>query len=393
MQQFESAKELPGFLRTASSDEKVITTGTHRVCSPEETLARVAPMLPHLGITRVAEVTWLDKIGIPVFQAIRPNSRTLSLSQGKGVTRALAKVSGIMEAVELWHAETPSLPEMWAEVGELAGTLPYALSDLNLVENHLLHDHLKLRWFPAHILGSGESTYIPADYVCLDYTIKDAWLPVHFIVSSNGLASGNTLEEAILHGLYEVLERDNAMRIRAGELPIRPVDPGTVDGIASAPLLEKMLRAGVTVQILDITGQTNIACFVVNITSKDYPMIIHGYGCHLDRDVALSRALTEAAQARLGIISGSRDDLLRRIYTSVWNKRSQLNLDDKEPLKSFHDIPSTHHPYLEEDVNTILQKLGTFIDCPPLVVDLTHPEMNLPVVFVVVPRMRFSEEF
>src|SRR5690242_848779 len=91
-------------------NKKAVLVGTHRVSSPEETLARVSPMLPHIGITRVAEVTWLDRIGIPVFQAIRPNSRNISVSQGKGVTRALAKVSGIMEAVELWHAENPPLP-------------------------------------------------------------------------------------------------------------------------------------------------------------------------------------------------------------------------------------------------------------------------------------------
>ena len=70
------------------------------------TLARVLPMAPRMGITRFAVLTGLDVLGIPVVAATRPNSRSIAVHQGKGVTLAAAKASAVMEAVETFHAET-----------------------------------------------------------------------------------------------------------------------------------------------------------------------------------------------------------------------------------------------------------------------------------------------
>jgi ribosomal protein S12 methylthiotransferase accessory factor len=88
--------------------DKAFLRGTHRVCSPEETWERIQPAFGPAGLTRVADVTRLDVIGIPVFQAVRPRSRNLSVSQGKGATPMAARVSAAMEALELWHAEDVS---------------------------------------------------------------------------------------------------------------------------------------------------------------------------------------------------------------------------------------------------------------------------------------------
>src|SRR5204862_1033387 len=99
--------------------------GTRRAVSPIETLRRIRPRLRAAGITRLADVTGLDWIGVPVYQAIRPNSRTLSASQGKGLTPAQAKVSALMESLELFHAEELRLPTVRATVGTLRRQLAY----------------------------------------------------------------------------------------------------------------------------------------------------------------------------------------------------------------------------------------------------------------------------
>lgn len=80
-------------------------SGTHRTISPSETLARMKPYLAPMGITRVANVTGLDTIGIPVFMACRPNSRSLAVSQGKGLDLDAARASAVMESVEGYRAE------------------------------------------------------------------------------------------------------------------------------------------------------------------------------------------------------------------------------------------------------------------------------------------------
>jgi len=84
---------------------KLFKRGTHRTTSPEDTVARVAPKARQIGITRLGNVTGLDRIGIPVTVAVRPNSRSFSVSQGKGLGVSQAMASAIMEAIELFHGE------------------------------------------------------------------------------------------------------------------------------------------------------------------------------------------------------------------------------------------------------------------------------------------------
>src|SRR5262249_42558185 len=77
--------------------------GTHRAAAPAETLRRFGPCMASVGITRLADITGLDAIGLPVFVAIRPTSRALSTAQGKGLDRDAAKASAMMESIESWH--------------------------------------------------------------------------------------------------------------------------------------------------------------------------------------------------------------------------------------------------------------------------------------------------
>src|SRR5688500_2421769 len=79
--------------------------GTHRLIDPAETVARVRPFMPAMGITRVANITGLDCIGVPVVMVCRPNARSLAVSQGKGLNLAAAKASALMEEIESYHAE------------------------------------------------------------------------------------------------------------------------------------------------------------------------------------------------------------------------------------------------------------------------------------------------
>ncbi len=95
--------------------------GTHRVVPPETTWRRVRDLLPRAGITRVADVTRLDGLGIPTFQAVRPGSLNLSVSQGKGATAIAARVSAVMESLEMWHAEDLGhLPRVVLSAPEMA---------------------------------------------------------------------------------------------------------------------------------------------------------------------------------------------------------------------------------------------------------------------------------
>ena len=105
---------------------KSSTEATHRAVPPAETLARIRPLLPQMGITRIANVTGLDVIGIPVAQAIRPNAKGLSISQGKGADLDCARVSAAMESVEGYHGEQTAGPLRMASYREMRRSSPVA---------------------------------------------------------------------------------------------------------------------------------------------------------------------------------------------------------------------------------------------------------------------------
>ena len=191
------------------SGEKRYTTGTHRVFAPEETLERMRPHWKTFGVTRLANVTGLDRIGIPVIMAIRPNSRSVAVSQGKGTDLSAAKASALMETVETWHAERISVPTLYGSCEDLSRThnlcSPY---DLPQVQASRFDPSRRLLWIEAEDLMSGTAAWIPFEMVHTDYTVPAPSGQGCFPCTSNGLASGNTLIEAQVHGICEVIERD-----------------------------------------------------------------------------------------------------------------------------------------------------------------------------------------
>src|SRR5262245_33786015 len=120
-------------------------TGTHRTRAPEETLARIRPRMAECGITRIANLTGLDRAGIPVVMVCRPNARSSAVFHGKGLDLAAAKASGVMEAIETWHAEHADLPLRFGSVADLRDTCRLAdVAALPLAAGSALHDALPM---------------------------------------------------------------------------------------------------------------------------------------------------------------------------------------------------------------------------------------------------------
>jgi ribosomal protein S12 methylthiotransferase accessory factor len=287
---------------------KVFFAGTHRVRRPEDTWATIEPLLPHFDVTRVADVTGLDIVGIPVMMAIRPLSRSLSVSQGKGQTTLLAKISAAMEAIELWHAENVDRPIVFSRTPARELDLPYDVAQLASVSGPLVGDAALLDWVDAVGMLGGRT--VPVPWSLVGYPRDERpWAPPGLVWSSTGLASGNSRDEAALHALYEIIERDAmARQARATQLP-EYLDLTSITDDVCAPLIEKVLAAGVTLTITRVPSRFGVLCFSATVWSPDFPVRSGGWGAHLDPHVALSRAITEAVQSRLTGIAGSRDDL------------------------------------------------------------------------------------
>ncbi len=379
------------------SGHKAYWAGTHRTVTPAETLARVRPLMPAMGITRIANITGLDRLGIPVVMVCRPNARSIAVSQGKGLTLDAAKASGLMESVETFHAESITRPLILATAGELDRSHPLVNIELlpRAMASRFNMDE-PILWIEGRDIVGGSSRWLPYEFVHTDYTLPPGPASGYFPANTNGLASGNHFLEAVSHGICEVIERDAVtLCLQSGERfrRQRVLRLDSVDDEACRELLEKFAQARVNVRVWDVTSDVGVASFYCVVMGED-DAFVHpefGSGCHPVRQVALLRALTEAAQARTTHIAGSRDDFTRSDYSETARsrryERCRLLMDACGEGRHFHEVPNYESETMRADVDWIMGRLRSVGIQQVLVVDLAKPEFGIPVVRVVVPGL------
>jgi len=370
--------------------------GTHRTCAPEETLARVQPLLREIGITRIANITGLDRVGIPVAMAVRPNARSVSISQGKGATLAAAKASAVMESLEVWHAERILRPVKLASAREMR-------SEHRLVDPGMLpcaarspySDTLPLLWTEGEELMGGGAAWVPFELVSANYALPLPPGSGCFQSNTNGLASGNHWLEAVSHALCEVVERDarTLWQHWAPARDQRTVDPESVDDPECRRVLARISQAGLQARIWDITTDVGIASFACVVAGRDSedgaPEL--GSGCHPARHIALLRALTEACQARLIYIAAARDEYYPDIYTADARERRRAicerMIEAPAVQRAFAHIPSYESPSLEDDLRWMFARLRAVGIEQVVAVRLTRQAIGVPVARVIVPGL------
>jgi YcaO-like protein with predicted kinase domain len=349
-----------------------------------------------MGITRLGNVTGLDRIGIPVAIAVRPNSRSVSVSQGKGLDLTQAMASALMEATEGFHAEEVGECRC-ATYRELAANGTVVVDPLTLCTTGRPFDvDAMISWLEGFDLLQREPCWVPSEIVHTDYTQP---FDGYFLAGSNGLASGNHLVEAISAAICELVERDavamwSASGIRAKAE--RSLDIASIDDPDCRALLAKYDDAGIAVRLWNVTTDIGIAAFLCDIRdlSLGKPGRLrhfHGAGCHPDRAIALARALTEAAQTRLTYITGIRDDLLPSEYrepptADIADALLDALCQEIEP-DSFHEVPTFAADDLCQDLRWELERLRSTGITRVVALDLTRPDFGIPVVRVVIPGL------
>lgn len=287
----------------------VVLSSSVRDVAAADTCARAWPVARRLGVTRVAETTWLDRIGIPVFSAVRPHAAIVVVTAGKGRHRHEAQAGAMLEAVEQAVAElcAPSTPLRWASPRTIAAEDGVKLGAWCPRPDAPVDVDEPLAWITVTSADGEREFTAPAELVLTPCPPEaDSGL---FGSTTTGLASGNTRTEAVLHGLCEVLERDLTSLMSVADTT-RLIDPDTLPP-APAQLYEQIHRAGLGVWLrwLPAYGGHYMACLI------DDPDIAHplycngGYGFHPLPEIAAVRALSEAAQSRLTYIQGARHDL------------------------------------------------------------------------------------
>ncbi len=291
------------------------------------TLAEIEPFLPDLGITRVGDVTDLDTIGIPVWFACRPNARSLSVSQGKGLHESQARTSAVMESIEHAIAERPQ--RIVTRLGSVrsmreTGVVTVPFERMARCRLDRIDCNRERAWGCGVSLRTGETLFAPYEMLGLDLRAGLGWDHAAFKMSSIGLAAGSTTGEAVLHGLLEVCEHAATATLEVfGMLPALTrrlrYSAGAHPRLDEA--VARVRHAGLEPAFIDLTsarGPATIGAFldrsVLGNRGAGESRPCAGFACRLDPSEAALAALLEAVQSRLTDIAGSRDDIAPEDY-------------------------------------------------------------------------------
>jgi len=372
------------------SCKKIYNNETQRASPLSETLARIEPLVPAAGITRVADITNLDRIGIPVFSCIRPTAMdgAITVYNGKGATVEESRISAIMEGIERYSSEMHDrqLPMMTYQEIFIRGK---TVDPRDLILPESTDPDRPIPWYEGYDIVNNEAVFVPANAVFHP-------LPPHyrgpFRTNTNGLASGNTFEEAVFHALSEVIERDAWSLVEAS----RDTGP-SITGITDQTILdmqEKFRKAQVEVTVRDITSDIGIptmAAVADDVLMKDPMLLTIGIGTHTSARIAVMRALTEVAQSRLTQIHGARED------TTLAELRKKMGYERAKRINGYwfrdngsvdyRSVPSSDTDDFLRDIEHIIAALEKQGLDRVIIVDLTREEIGIPVVRVIVPGL------
>jgi ribosomal protein S12 methylthiotransferase accessory factor len=358
---------------------------------PAETLERIKSVIPEVGITRVADISGLDRVGLPVFSAIRPSAAdgAISVYAGKGITESEARVSVIMEAVERFSAEVENFKEqLLFDSYDNLSTDNSALNPADLILPGRLSSDTKIEWYPSWDILNDEEVLVPANAVFHPYRPQQGRWQL-FRSNTNGLASGNVIEEAIFHGLMEVVERDAVSIAEINR------NPGVGLNVGAGPvgdIIKKFESHGISIHLWWVPTDTDTPSIVAasdDEKMRDAALLVMGAGSHTDPQIAALRALTEIAQSRATQIHGAREDTNREsVARSIgYERMKRLNkhwLAEPGETIELDAIETSATDSIDGDIRLTLGRLGNVAD-RVIVSDITVSAIGVPAVRVIIP--------
>ena len=390
-----------------------------RVMPPEDTIRRIRPHMAEVGVTRIADTTGLDTLGMPVFSAIRPDDAGMdgiSVYNGKGLTKAAARAGAMMEAVERFCAEQWHAPRQIGTYSEVCRRNPgvFVMDPASMrLQQEAPGDPQQIRaeWGAGWDLLNDRPVLVPLPMVLCPYLGPGQGI---WTCTSSGLASGNTIEEAVSHALAELIERD-AFTIATVRSQVVPRVRALLDGLAHGrtvravgvdrsiapsvrldtvpPEVRRLVRAaerdGSQLWRRDVTTDIGIPVFVGSLRREEddgTELAAGGFGCDPNSTIAAVRAITEAAQGRNVQIQGVREDASAARQKASTNGRV-LWCNDGDRWIDFAEVPSYEHPDILTDVETMLDRLRAVGVSEAYAVELSDPGLPAAVVKVIVPEM------
>ncbi|MEJ5300160.1 MAG: YcaO-like family protein [Thermodesulforhabdaceae bacterium] len=365
--------------------------------SPEDTIAWVKERFRLSGFDILAQTLRIDtgRLGIPVYIS-RCGTDAMTIigtrkQMGKGATPAQSEASALMELAERFSffsyiKEHPRIEATWKEIADDAISVKHFLMSIHddVTDEDLARAFLEtvpLRWVPALNVAENRSQWVPLDWFYL-------------INEYNGPAAGNTIEEAIIQSLCEVVERHVGTVISFGELPTPLIDPETVQSEAGKELLRKYRAQNIKLFLRDFSMDTGIPSVgVLAYDPATFPKrseIVFTVGTTTHPETSLCRALTEVAQLAGDFQNRTSYKPTFPKYQSL-DEASYLTTSNGVPVVSLSSLPSVAHDDLLIEITRAAEVLKKRKGWDIFVVNITHPILGVPAVYSIIPGAHFLD--
>ncbi|WP_449416109.1 TOMM precursor leader peptide-binding protein [Phormidium nigroviride] len=408
-----------------TSRKKLFTQdGGHRAFTPEQILKRYEHLIsPITGV--VSELVRISDPNNPVIHtysathAFGLSSSLIKLrkslghkSGGKGKSDRQSQASGFCEAIERYSGiYQGDEPRIKSKLAELDGAIhPYQcllFSETQYQNREELnqkaivdHDWIPQRfdeqqaidWTPVWSLTEQTHKYLPTAFCYYNYRLPKTQR--FCSADSNGNAAGGTLEDAILQGFLELVERDSVALWWYNRLSRPTLDLASFNDSYLLELQDWYRSQQRELWVLDLTTDLKIPAFVAlsRYIGGGEERIIAGYGAHFDPKIAISRAVTEVNQ--IGVNVDQQDystapESARNYWFTQATLANQPYLAPcvQTPPKQYTDYPQQWSDDIEQDVLTCVE-VARRAGLEMLVLNQTRPDIGLPVVKVIIPGLR-----
>lgn len=388
------------------------TGNGHRAVTAERTLRTYEHLIsPITGVVKAVE---RDTRGPAEFNSFRaghnhargargltgPASRLRSESGGKGMTELDARVSALCESLErhsgTYQGDEPTVRASWREVADIA-VHPADCQLYDPRQNVTPFDETApVDWTPVWSLTRGEHRLLPTALLYYDAPRTPGLGCVR--ADSNGNAGGSSVEDAVVQGFLELVERDAVALWWYNRTRQPGVDLDSFDEPWTGRIRAVHAALGREVWALDVTSDFGIPAFAALTRRTQGPTedVLFGFGAHFDPSVALCRALAEMNQMMPAVVEagpdgtgyGCPDERLTDWWrTATVAGHPYLLPDPAAPALTRADFPYTPRADLLDDVTAVraaVEERGMEL----LVLDQTRPDIGLPVVKTIVPGMR-----
>jgi ribosomal protein S12 methylthiotransferase accessory factor len=294
-----------------------------------------------------------------------------------------------MEAVERFSAEVTNFKErLLFDSYENLSTDNRAVNPADLILPGYLSSDTKIEWFPGWDLLNDEEVLVPANAVFHPYSpVRGHWQL--FRSNTNGLASGNVMEEAIFHGLMEVIERD---AVSIAEVNRNPGLGLNVGAGRVSEIIDKFELQGIVVRLWSLPTDTGVPTVVAasdDEKMRDASLLVMGAGSHTDPEIAALRALTEVAQSRATQIHGAREDTNRESVTRMigYERMKRLNkhwLEKPREMIELDELENMATASIDSDIRIVLDRLHN-VASRVIISDITVSAIGVPAVRAIIP--------